>query len=101
RGVRVNFANATFEGGSLAELRNGIQVDVDGRLAADGSSVDATRIRFFEVPTRPDPGDGSDAQDQWPGNSARPANSNAPDSPPDRPGSGGAGNDDRGNGNDG
>ncbi|MBA3478411.1 MAG: hypothetical protein H0T52_08450 [Lautropia sp.] len=72
RGVRVNLAEAIFEGGILALLRNGISVEVEGRLALDGSSVDATRIRFVARGSDGSPARGNDDR-----NPESPGNSNA------------------------
>lgn len=46
RGVAVRYAGARFEDGTAARLANGRVVEVEGRLAADGRSVDAARIDF-------------------------------------------------------
>jgi hypothetical protein len=45
RGVKVSYAGAVeFDDGSEADLRDGAQVEVKGRLSADGSTLDATKI---------------------------------------------------------
>jgi Domain of unknown function (DUF5666) len=45
RGVKVSYAGTVaFDDGSEADLRDGAQVEVKGRLSADGSTLDATRI---------------------------------------------------------
>ena len=81
RGVRVNIGSATFEGGSLADLRNGITVEVDGRLAVDGSSVDASWIRIrADRGATGSPGS-DDSGDDSPGNrgsNGNPGSSGAP-----------------------
>lgn len=46
RGVTVHYAGARFDDGTAAQLANGRVVEVEGRLAADGRSVDAMRIDF-------------------------------------------------------
>ncbi|MEO6271240.1 MAG: DUF5666 domain-containing protein, partial [Lautropia sp.] len=46
RGVTVNLLNASLVGGSLADLRNGVTIDVVGRRAADGATINALEIRF-------------------------------------------------------
>jgi Domain of unknown function (DUF5666) len=47
RGVKVSYAGTvTFDDGSEADLRDGAQVEVKGRLSADGSTLDATKIDF-------------------------------------------------------
>jgi hypothetical protein len=47
RGVRVSYAGAVaFDDGSEADLRDGAQVEVKGRLSADGSTLDASKIEF-------------------------------------------------------
>jgi hypothetical protein len=46
RGVTVNYAGAVFEDGTEAQLANGRVIEVEGDLAADGLSVDATRIDY-------------------------------------------------------
>ena len=98
RGVRVNFVNAELDGGTLAELRNGIVVEVDGRLAGDGSSVEASRIRFAS--RNQGPGGNNDLE-QTPGNSARPANSPSPGNSGTPGNSGAPGQNNAPNGNEG
>lgn len=47
RGVKVSYAGAvTFDDGSEADLRDGAEVEVKGRLWADGSTLDASKIEF-------------------------------------------------------
>jgi hypothetical protein len=48
RGVTVSYASSTvaFKGGTAAQLAVGVQVEVHGSLAADGVTVQATRIEF-------------------------------------------------------
>lgn len=46
RGVTVNYAGAVFEDGTEAQLANGRVIEVEGALAANGTSVDAERIDF-------------------------------------------------------
>ncbi len=47
RGVTVQYDDTVrFEDGSAANLRDGARVEVEGRLAADGVTVVATRIDF-------------------------------------------------------
>lgn len=47
RGVRIAYdGSVRYEDGSEASLRNGARVEVRGRLAADGSTVQAEEIEF-------------------------------------------------------
>lgn len=46
RGFTVLYAGAGFEGGGVARLANGVSVEVEGRLAPDGVTVEATKIEF-------------------------------------------------------
>ena len=48
RGVTVSTARTDlrFDGGSAADLQVGRAVEVRGGLAADGRTLEATRIRF-------------------------------------------------------
>jgi hypothetical protein len=91
RGVLVSFAEATFSGGSLADLRNGAAIDVEGVQSDDGASVRATRLRFGVERTQPGP------QDR-PGNPVVPVRPETPANPgnrPDNPGNPNPGNPDR------
>lgn len=46
RGVRVDWEAARFEEGGAADLAPGVRVEVQGTLAADGSTLRATEIDF-------------------------------------------------------
>jgi hypothetical protein len=46
RGVRVSYVGARFKGGTAAQLRVGVEVEVKGRLAADGSTIAAVEVEF-------------------------------------------------------
>jgi hypothetical protein len=47
RGVRVSYAGPVeFRDGTAADLANGRQVEVRGRVSSDGTGVSATRIEF-------------------------------------------------------
>ncbi|MFT3664926.1 DUF5666 domain-containing protein [Piscinibacter sp.] len=46
RGMRVAWGAARFEGGGAAGLAVGVRVEVEGRLAADGSSIEASKVEF-------------------------------------------------------
>ena len=123
RGVLVSFAQAAFSGGSLADLRNGAAIDVEGVQSDDGATVRATRLRFGAqrtqpgrrdrpgdpvVPGRPeDPGPPEPDEPNRPGNpgNPNPGNPNRPDNPgnpnpgnpnrPDNPGNPNPGNPNR------
>src|SRR5690606_3433677 len=94
RGVLVSFADATFSGGTIADLRNGLEIDVEGVKSDDGAAVRATRLRFGALRTQPrqpdrpgNPG-GPDRPDnpRDPGPGNRPENPGNPNpGPPNRP----------------
>ena len=42
----VNYASATFSGGTAANLATGVKVEVRGNLSADGTQVLATNVKF-------------------------------------------------------
>lgn len=46
RGLTVRFGTARFEDGPSSALANGRRIEVEGRPAADGRSMDAVRIDF-------------------------------------------------------
>lgn len=46
RGLVIRYANARFEDGTRDQLRVGVKIDVKGRLASDGTSLDAVEIEF-------------------------------------------------------
>ena len=46
RGLVVRYANARFKNGNIGQLRVGALVDVKGRLASDGVSLDADEVEF-------------------------------------------------------
>ena len=47
RGVRVGYGGTVeFRDGTAADLANGRQVEVRGRVSSDGTGVSATRIEF-------------------------------------------------------
>ncbi len=46
RGLVVRYANARFEDGTIDQLREGVKVDIKGRLDRDGTSLDADEIEF-------------------------------------------------------
>lgn len=46
RGLVVRYANARFEDGTIDQLREGVKVDIKGRLNRDGTSLDADEIEF-------------------------------------------------------
>jgi hypothetical protein len=46
RGLTVDYATAGFDDGDAADLANGVAVEVDGRLGADGVTVVAIEIEF-------------------------------------------------------
>lgn len=87
RGVTVNLLTASFAGGSLADLRNGVTIDVVGRRSADGATINALEIRFGVARATP-------AEVNQPQDNGKPANPGKPDKPdkPDKP-------EDNGNGN--
>ncbi len=95
RDVLVDFSSATFSGGSLADLRNGTTIDVEGVKSDDGATVQATRLRFGEQRTRPGPSRPENPGNPGPGGPGNPGNPNPrrPDNPgnpnpgrPDNPG---------------
>lgn len=46
RGLAVSYADAVFDDGNAGDLGNGVQVEVKGRLAADGVTVEAREIEI-------------------------------------------------------
>ena len=46
RGIDISYAGAVFDDGSVAALREGRLVEVEGRPAPDGKSVQAFRVDF-------------------------------------------------------
>ncbi len=46
RGLNVAWGAARFEGGGAAGLAVGVRVEVEGRLAADGSTITASQVEF-------------------------------------------------------
>jgi len=77
RGVTVNLLTASLAGGSLADLRNGVTIDVVGRRAADGATINALEIRFGVA--RATPAESNDPQDS--GNPGKPDKPEKPEKP--------------------
>lgn len=46
RGLGVDYSSAVFDDGTEAQLANGVRVEVDGRLAADGVTIEALKVDF-------------------------------------------------------
>lgn len=46
RGITVDYSQARFEDGTAEQLAVGVKVEVEGRLAADGTTLLATEIEF-------------------------------------------------------
>lgn len=46
RGITVDYSGARFEGGTAADLRAGVKVEVEGQLSSDGKTLRASEVEF-------------------------------------------------------
>ena len=53
-GVMVAFGQARFKGGTVADLTPGARIEVEGHLAADGTTLVASEIEFEDSPDQRD-----------------------------------------------
>ena len=54
----IDYAHATFVGGTADDLGNGAVLEIQGPLTADGAAIQASRIKFDVLGTKPSGGHG-------------------------------------------